>query len=213
MIIGILSSVMSTISAFLSSISTLFTYDVYKKWIRKTADDKELVKIGTICTLVLMVFSIIYCPLIGKLGGIFQYFQSMATYLAVPVATVFLFGIFWKRATPAAALVVILAGIPLGVIINQFIIPHAFSPETIRQYSLNNFFVASGFNQLACVILMIGFSLFTRPKPEKEIAPLMWTKDMLHSPPDEPRRPFLQSVGFWWTALAAVYAIVYVVFW
>lgn len=212
-IVGILSSVMSTISAFLASISTLFTYDVYKKWIRTAAEDRELVRVGTICTLALMVFSVAYCPLIGRMGGIFQYFQSMATYLAVPVATVFLFGVFWRRTTPTAALAVIVLGIPLGVVINQLIIPDAFPAEVIRHYSLDNFFVASGFNQLACVILMLVFSAFTPPKAEKEIAPLLWSKDMLHSPPDEPKRPFVASVAFWWTVLAIVYAAVYVIFW
>ena len=109
-LVGILSSVMSTIAALLNSISTLITLDVYKKWVRKDATDTELVKVGTIATLVLMIFSVVYAPMIEHLGGIFIYFQAAATYLAVPVATVFLFGIFWKRSTPAAAFVVLSGG-------------------------------------------------------------------------------------------------------
>ena len=115
-LVGILSSVMSTISVFLNSISTLFTLDVYKKWINRDADEKTLVKVGTIATLVLMLFSVLYSPLVGIIGGgIFNYFQMLASYLAVPIATVFLLGVLWKRATPASALTVMLAGIPLGI--------------------------------------------------------------------------------------------------
>jgi len=212
-VIGILSSIMSTISAFLQSISTLFTYDVYKKWIRPNAVDSEMVRVGTICTLMLMVFSVFYCPLIGKMGGIFQYFQSMATYLAVPIVTVYLFGMFWKRATPAAALAVVVLGIPIGVAINQLLIPHAFSQAAIKLYSLDNFFVASGFNELACSIVMIAVSLFTKPRPENEVSPLLWRKAMLFAPAGEPRHTGLKSVAFWFALLVAVFAAAYMKFW
>ena len=212
-IVGILSSIMSTISAFLNSISTLFTYDVYKKWIRKTATDTEMVKVGTLCTLALMVFSVLYCPLIGRMGGIFEYFQLGATYIAVPVATVFLFGVFWKRATPSAAFAVIVLGIPLSVAINVLIIPALFSPATIDRYSLDNFFVSSGFSQAACCVIMYVTSIFSQPRPEKEISSLLWSRSMVFSPPGEPKRPFIQSVALWWTVLAAIYAVVYVVWW
>ena len=96
-LVGILASVMSTISAFLNSISTLFTLDVYKKWINPEADEKKLVTVGTYATLFLMIFSVLYSPFIGIIGGgIFNYFQMMASYLAVPIATVFLLGVLWK---------------------------------------------------------------------------------------------------------------------
>src|SRR5690606_32816037 len=45
-LVGILATVMSTVAAFLNSISTLFTYDVYKKWINPGADDQRLVRVG-----------------------------------------------------------------------------------------------------------------------------------------------------------------------
>jgi len=108
-LVGILATVMSTIAAFLNSISTLFTLNVYKKWINPNADEKKLVRVGSLATCLLMLFSICYSPWIGVIGNnIFNYFQSIATYVAVPVATVFLFGIFWKRTTPVAALTVLL---------------------------------------------------------------------------------------------------------
>lgn len=212
-LVGILSSVMSTISAFLNSISTLFTLDVYKKWINKEADEKKLVKIGTIATLVLMVFSVFYSPLVGIIGGgIFHYFQMLASYLAVPIATVFLVGIVWKRATPAAALTIMIAGIPIGVFISR-IIPILFKAEVISSYNLNNFFVTSGITQVVCVALMIAVSLFTRPKPVEHILPLMFSKETILLPHNEPQRPLLQSIKFWWCVFAVVYCVLYIVLW
>lgn len=212
-LIGTLATVMSTTAAFLNSISTLFTYDVYKKWINKNADDKKLVRMGGITTLSLMVFSILYAPVIEKFGGIFLYFQSLSTYLAVPVATCFLFGMFWKRATPAAALTVMIVGIPLGALIQLVIIPLLFSKETIAAYSLTNFYVTGGITQFFCAVIMIVVSLYTSPRAVNEIRSYLWTTRLLRLPENEPRRPWWQSVGLWWGLIAVVYTIFYIILW
>jgi len=224
---GILASVMSTISAFMNSIATLFTYDVYKKWIRKDADDRDLVRVGMVATLVLMVFGVFYSPIIGHLGGIFRYFQAAASCLAVPIATVFLFGMFWKRATPAAALVVMVAGIPLGLVVavllggislgeavpwTASVLP-VFPAEVIDRYSLDNFFIQAGITQVLCSVLMVWVSLVTRPRPEAEAAALMWSKSMIRLPEGEPRRPWFASAGFWWAIFVAFYAGVITYLW
>jgi SSS family solute:Na+ symporter len=212
-LIGILSSVMSTIAAFLNSISTLFTFDVYRKWIRKNASEKELVRVGVISTLILMVFSVVYSPVIGSLGGIFQYFQAAASYLAVPVATVFLFGMFWKRATPAAANTIIIGGIPIGLVIHLVLIPAIFSEAVIERYSLDNFFVACGITQIVCSLIMYGVSLKTPSRPIEQIQSLLWKKEMFFLPKNEPRKPLLKSVGFWWLIFTLLYIAVYIKWW
>lgn len=213
LLIGALATVMSTTAALLNSISTLFTYDVYRKWINTKADDKKLVKVGIITTLVLMVFSILYAPMIENFGGIFLYFQAASTYLAVPVATCFLFGIFWKRATPAAALAVMIAGIPLGALIQLWIIPNAFSAEMIKHYSLSNFYVTGGITQVFCALIMVSVSLLTQPRAYAEIEGLMWSTRLLRSPEGEPERPLWQSVWLWWGVMAVIYAVIYYMWW
>lgn len=212
-IVGILGAVMSTVAAFLNSISTLITYDVYKKWIRKNASDQSLVKVGMWSTFLLMVFSIFYAPVIGKSGGIFIYFQSLSTYMAVPVATCFLFGMFWKRTSAMASLVVLLAGIPLGALMQLWIIPGLFSEHTISRYGLDNFYVAGGITQFFCIVIIVVLSLIT-PSPEYEkIKPYIWNKSMLRLPQSDPVRPRWQKVELWWGILILVYLILYLMWW
>ncbi len=212
MIVGILSSVMSTISAFLNSISTLFTFDVYRKWVRPNAGEKELVRVGVAATVVLMLFGIFYSPLIGHLGGIFKYFQTMAAYIAAPVATVYLFGLFWRRTTPAAAFAIMLGGIPLGVVIH-WTIPALFSAETVAHYSLRNQFVEAGICQACCAVLLVGISLATHPRPAAETASLLWKRDYLRLPAGEPKRAFFSSVPFWWAVFMVFYLSVVAYLW
>lgn len=212
-LVGTLATIMSTTAAFLNSISTIFTFDVYKKWVNKEASDKKLVKVGIYTTLSLMIFSIFYAPVIENFGGIFLYFQSLSTYLAVPVATCFIFGMFWKRATPSAALTVMIVGIPLGLLIQLFFIPSLFSSETIATYSLTNFYVTGGITQFFCALLMVGVSLNTKPRELSEIHMLLWTPKMLQLPDDEKKRVWWQSVWFWWGIMVAIYGTVYYFLW
>jgi len=221
-LIGTLASVMSTLAAFMNSTSTMFTFDVYKKWIHKDASDKRLVKVGVLATLALTIFSIAYAPMIEKLGGIFVYFQAAASHLAVPIATVILLGIFWKRSTPAAALTVMICGIPLGIFVGILLggIPIAqkipsigglfpvFSQGVIDRFSLDNFFVEAGITQIICVLIMVGVSLYTKPREVEEIKHLLWSKDKLFLPADEPRKPWFKSVGLWSILFVLFYALV-----
>jgi len=212
-LVGILASVMSTISAFLNSISTLFTYDVYKKWIDKDATDKKLVKVGVLSTFGLMIFSVLYAPVIGKLGGIFIYFQSASTYLAVPVATCFLFGMFWKRTTSAAVLAVMIGGIPLALLNQMVFIPNLFTQEVIHKYSLTNFYVSSGITQFLCVIIIVVVSLYSKPRKNEEIVSLIWTRKLLKLPETEAKRPLWKSVWLWWCIMLILYAVFYYMWW
>ena len=224
MVAGILAGVMSTISALLNSISTLFTYDVYKKWINPRADDKRLVMIGSLTTLTLMVFSIGYAPQIQRMGGIFVYFQTAASYFAVPIASVFLMGMFWKRTTPAAALTVILCGIPCGMLMDWYIlerqplevggvtlIPQIIPTSFVEAWNTKNIFVCSGINQLLLMLLMVVVSLFTQPRIESEIRPLLWSVSKFFLPPGEPKQSLFQRAGLWFALLSLVYFVIYAV--
>ena len=212
-IVGILSSVMSTIAAFLNSISTLFTFDVYKKWFRPDATEKELVRVGVLATLALMVFAVLYSPVIGMMGGIFHYFQSIATYVAVPIATVFLFGMFWKRTTSIAAFLTMIVGIPFGVLLHKILIPWLCSPKLIADYSLDNFFIVSGITQIFCAVGLIVISLLTKSRDPEDIKTLIWTPALLKLPASDPKHPWYTSSWFWCILLVIACTSLYILWW
>ncbi len=213
-LIGILASVMSTISAFLNSISTIFTMNVYKRWFNKNADEKVLVKVGTIATCSLMIFSVLYSPCIEKFGGgIFNYFQTLASYVTVPLATVFLLGVLWKRATATAAFTVLIAGIPIGLLVANIFVPYCFDQETIKAYSLDNTYVNGAMTQAICVVLMIIVSMSTKAKPKEELQQLTFSMDKLYLPSTDPPRPFYQKIGVWWTLFVLFYIAIYIYMW
>jgi solute:Na+ symporter, SSS family len=110
---ALLAALMSTVAGALNSIATLFCYDIYRQW-RPDAPDHFLVKLGRWVTFFAMVLSIIWTPYLAHFKGIFQGIQVMVCYIAPPITTVFLWGVFWRRASAEAAFTTMVVGSFLG---------------------------------------------------------------------------------------------------
>jgi len=113
---GIIAALMSSLDSTLNSAATLVTMDFVHKF-KPNYDSKKLMKIGRISTVMIMFFSVLWAPQIGNFGSLFEYLQTMLSYITPPIVAVFLFGIFWNRATANAAFYSLLAGLFSGIII------------------------------------------------------------------------------------------------
>jgi SSS family solute:Na+ symporter len=115
-IAGLLAALMSSLSSAFNSSSTLLTIDFYQKF-KPEASEKELVRFGRIATVVLVLLSLGWIPFMNALmgGGIFHYLQSIQAYIAPPIASVFLLGLFYKWINARAAIVTLWTGFVIGM--------------------------------------------------------------------------------------------------
>ncbi|RMG65681.1 MAG: sodium transporter [Bacteroidetes bacterium] len=116
-IAGLLAALMSSLSSAFNSSSTLFTIDFYRQ-ARPQASDRELVWVGQIATVVLVLASLGWIPFMRALmgGGIFHYLQSVQAYISLPIAAVFLLGLFLPWIHARGALVALWSGFFLGIL-------------------------------------------------------------------------------------------------
>ena len=98
-------ALVSTIGSALNALSTVFTMDIYVKRFNPGATQTEIISMGRRVTIVGAIVSVIICVAIDSIQGLnlFNIFQSVLGFIAPPMATVFLFGVFWKRTTARAA--------------------------------------------------------------------------------------------------------------
>ncbi|MEL6805320.1 MAG: hypothetical protein AAFO91_16230, partial [Bacteroidota bacterium] len=94
---GLLAAMMSSISATFISASTLITMDFVNK-LRPNMSSRQLVRRGQIATLVLVVLASVWAPFIGRYGDLFRYLQDILGYIAPPIVSAFILGLFWPRA-------------------------------------------------------------------------------------------------------------------
>jgi len=152
--------------------------DIYKK-LHPTASESKLVNVGRIATCVVVVLSIAWIPLIRGLNNeVYQYLQSVQAYVGAPITAVFLTGILWRGATATAAFTTLIVGGLLGA--GRFGLDILHNAMKIDLGSLNSLVEFSFLNYsiivfLLCILMMIGISKFSLPKPLSEIADLTIT--------------------------------------
>lgn len=116
-IAAMLAALMSTVSGALNSIATLFSYDIYRRW-RPDTDERRLVRIGRVATFVATCVAIAWSMALGSTKAtIFQAMVDVFPVVAPPTAVVFVWGVFWRRASAKAAFWTLIGGSCVGLVI------------------------------------------------------------------------------------------------
>lgn len=172
MIAALLAALMSSLSSVFNSCSTLITMDVYKK-LRPLASESQLVKVGQWSTVAIVAVSILWIPFIKNLNNeVYQYLQSVQSYIGAPITATFVTGILWRGATSKAAIVTLITGGCIGTA--RFIMDllrNAWKMDlgplnAVADFSFLNFSVLVFF---FCVLLMVAVSKVTAPASAEKI--------------------------------------------
>ena len=162
-------AIVASLAGKANSISTIFTLDIYHKYINNSASESRMLWVGRITILVAMLMSISFAWQdalgIGGEGG-FTFIQKYTGYISPGIFSVFILGFFWKRTTGAAAIAGILGGFGFAVLFNNFA-PRWFGPETLMYTAFQNaegayeipFLIAMGWSFVLTVLLMVVISL------------------------------------------------------
>jgi SSS family solute:Na+ symporter len=164
---GLLAALMSSLASVYNACSTLFTMDIYQKY-KPAAGNKELVKVGRIATGVAVLLGMIWIPVMkGISGTLYQYLQSVQSYLAPPIAAVFLFGVFSKRINAKGAYSAMVTGFLLGLIRIVLELERDHLQGFLYQFATLNFLYFCILLFLVSIVIMVVVSLLTE-KPTAE---------------------------------------------
>lgn len=201
---GFCAAVMSTVSALINSVATIFSLDVYRRFWRPQAQDRELITAGRMASGAALVLASCVAPAVARVG-LFKYFQSGVTYMATPFISVVLLGIFWPRTNYAGAL----AGLAGGLLI-QIVLPVGL---WVAEVNLHWLYVG-GIAQALTLMLILAVSIATALPPKEQVEPFRWRPSWL-SAYDETgrRRPFWQQVRVWGGLYALAWCYLYWHFW
>ena len=108
-------AIVASLAGKCNSISTIFTLDLYKKYVDKDASEQKLVNVGRWAVVVSFVIAIAIAPMLRSLDQVYQYIQEYTNFITPGIFSIFLLGFFWKRATNRAALTVAILTLPLSL--------------------------------------------------------------------------------------------------
>lgn len=183
-----------TVNSVLNSTATVFTMDVYRRWLRPASSDKQLVAVGVASSCVVLLVAIILGGFIDRLGGsLFEYIQSLYAFFAPPFAAVFLLGILSKRINGTGAMAAVVIGFVFGIGIKLLL---ARLPD--HSAWLDPYANQAAMNWVLSATVCIIVSCFTHPPAAEQIADdvtLNWRKLNIF---DNLGRHWYTSVVTWW---------------
>jgi SSS family solute:Na+ symporter len=111
---ALLGAVVSSLAAMLNAASTIFTMDIYKKYISPSAGPKTVVLLGRASVLVFTVVAVLLAPQLGDpkiSNSIFTIIQESQGLISPGILAVFVFGLLIRKAPPIAGVVGLLTNI------------------------------------------------------------------------------------------------------
>jgi SSS family solute:Na+ symporter len=196
---GLIAAVMSHISGAINSCATIATVDLYLPFLRPNASEQEAVRFGRFTGVAVTLLGMAWANLMiaHSERPIFLDLMDAYGYFAPGVATMFLLGIFWKRATSVGAVTAGVLSIPLSVALQMVWRGISFANRT-------------GIVFWICMCLCSVVSLMTTPKPESELTGLIWNKESLQLPPEQRSMSRgLRNPVFWWAIITAIVLFFY----
>ncbi|MCC4834261.1 sodium/solute symporter [Shewanella sp. 10N.7] len=171
MIAVLMAALISTLDSGLNSFSTIFTLDFYqpifKKGQKLTVQEGRVV--GRVVTIVASVLAFFWALAMQNVAAnLFELLQSLIAFLAPPLTTLFLVGLFWRRVTATAAtysfIISCITCISIGLLSTK--------GETFGLFEQwPHFLMLSFFLFVFSCALIIGLSLMTQHSEQETMLP------------------------------------------
>jgi SSS family solute:Na+ symporter len=210
LIAGFMSGMAGNVSAF----TTVWTYDIYRAFLKKDGSDEHYVSMGRWSTVVGVIISIGTAYLVMDFKSIMDYVQALFSFFIAPLFGTVILGMLWKRATPASGFWGLLAGTVSSIGMWAWV---KVDPSALRYVALSSHARDMAENMyralwswVVCVLVTIVVSLLTKPKPDSELKGLVYGVTDI---PSESYVTFLHRPWTWAVVVGMLFVAVNVVFW
>ncbi len=208
-IAGLLAAFMAGMAANISAFNTVFSYDLWQRYIRKDHADDYYLRIGRLATVGATVIAIGTAVVASSFSNVMDYLQTLFGFFNAPLFATFILGMFWKRMTPTAGWAGLVSG-TLSAVAIAFLSEDAFGAASLGVLPLKGqgaAFVAASAAFVVDILVSVLVSLGTEPKPAGELRGLVYSEtpreDLID--PEEHRYPwYRRTIPLAITALVLV---------
>lgn len=177
-IAGLLAAFMAGMAANISAFNTVWSYDLWQRYVIKDKDDAYYLRVGRLATVGATVVAIFTAQLASNFSNIMDYLQTLFGFFNAPLFATFILGMFWKRMTATAGWVGLVSG-TLAAVFVAFISTDVLGSLSQGWISLTGqgaSFVAAGAAFVVDVVLSVVVSLMTKPKETSELRGLVYSE-------------------------------------
>ncbi|GAA1096797.1 sodium:solute symporter family protein [Tsukamurella spumae] len=167
---GLIASFMAGMAANVSAFNTVFSYDLWQQYVVKDREDGYYIRVGRIATVAAVVMAIGTATIAAGYSNLMDYLQTLFGFFNAPLFATFLLGMFWKRMTPTAGWVGLVAGTLSAVTV--FVLQEVGVIDLPGQGMP---FIAASAAFLVDIVVSVLVSAVTTPKPEAELAGFVYS--------------------------------------
>ncbi|MBN1853511.1 MAG: sodium/solute symporter [Pirellulales bacterium] len=197
-------AIQSTVNSVLNSTATIFTLDIYQRWIHRRASDKHLVKVGILSSVVVLGIAIGLGGFIGRIGGnLFVYIQTLYAFFAPPFSALFLLGVLWKRINAPGAIATVILGFTFGIAVKVYVQFDTAIQKSIPMLPFHPVWLEPYANQAAlnwvfCMLVCISVSCLTTPPRPEQVSDQLTFRWQKMNILDHLGNHWYSSVVTWW---------------
>lgn len=204
-IAGLLAAFMAGMAANISAFNTVFSYDLWQRYVRKDHSDDYYLRIGRLATVAATVIAIFTAQIAMGYDNVMNYLQTLFGFFNAPLFATFILGMFWKRMTPTAGWVGLVFGTLSAIAVDRLA-----AAGVIDLPGQGAAFLAASTAFVVDIVLSVIVSLVTAPKPASELKGLVYSEtpreDLVD--PDEASYPwYRRTIPLAGIALALVVAL------
>ena len=210
LIAGFMAGMAGNVSAF----ATVWTYDIYRPFLRKNAPDAHYVSMGRWCTIIGLIISIGAAYIVTHFGSLMDYVQALFSFFIAPLFPTVLLGMLWKRATSAGGFLGLLAGTLSSIVMFTLV---ELDPSKIALIALSPLAKPLAIDMwralwsgVICVIVTVAVSLATKPKEDIQLKGLVYGATKI---PSEGHLPLVKRPIFWAGVSGVAFLILQWIFW
>jgi SSS family solute:Na+ symporter len=210
LVAGFMAGMAGNVSAF----ATVWTYDLYRPFLRKDAPDQHYVSMGRWCTIIGLIVSIGTAYLVMRFASMMDYVQALFGFFIAPLFGTVLLGMLWKRVTRAAGFWGLLAGVVSSVSMftlmkldQRWVSVFALSPYA---KGLAQAMYQALWSCVTCVVVTVIVTVVTKPRPDEELRGLVYS---LTDVPQEQHTSLLQRPAIWGAIALAIFVVLQIIFW
>jgi SSS family solute:Na+ symporter len=170
-IAGLIASFMAGMAANISAFNSVFSYDIWQQYLVKERSDDYYIAVGRYATVAATVLAIFTALIASGYSNIMDYLQTLFGFFNAPLFATFILGMFWKRMTPTAGWVGLVAGTLSAIVV--FILSKVGVIELPGQGVP---FVAAAAAFIVDIVVSVAVSMVTTPKPRAELAGFVYSE-------------------------------------
>ena len=177
-IAGLMAAFMAGMAANISAFNTVFSYDLWERYVVREREDDYYLRIGRLATVGATVVAIFTASLASNFSNIMNYLQTLFGFFNAPLFATFILGMFWKRMTPTAGWVGLVAGTTSAVAV-AFLSEDAFGSASTGVIPIGGqgaAFLAASTAFVVDIALSVAVSLVTTPRPASELRGLVYSE-------------------------------------